>query len=141
MSCTSPLALPCYDRITHLKNAHCLIEELSEELSKTEDILAFLREENNGGKMREYNELYDTLGRQTNCEQATGSEMFYANSAFRSAHLFFLVSLFRKMDIYCSNTDCTGMIDNGSAWMTFLNLSFTVTNKDLSRNYMPILYE
>lgn len=140
MSCAPPLALPlpCYDRVTSLKNAHCLIEELSQELSNAEKLVLFLGEPDNERKMGEYNTLYhDLISESTKCIQSAGeiksfnNEMFATHRAFKMAHVAFLVSLWRRVDIYCSSNDnCNGLVQG--VWEAFLKSTFTITNMELS---------
>lgn len=140
MSCAPPLALPlpCYDRVTSLKNAHCLIEELSQELSNAEKLVLFLGKPDNERKMGEYNTLYhDLISESTKCIQSAGeiksfnNEMFATHRAFKMAHVAFLVSLWRRVDIYCSSNDnCNGLVQG--VWEAFLKSTFTITNMELS---------
>ena len=140
MSCAPPLALPlpCYDRVTSLKNAHCLMEELSQELSKTENLVVFFGEFDNKRKMGEYNTLYyDLINESTKCIQSAeeitsfNNEMFATHRAFKIAHAAFLVSLWRRVDIYCSSNDnCNGLVQG--VWEVFLKSTFTITNMELS---------
>jgi hypothetical protein len=140
MSCAPPLALllPCYDRVTSLKNAHCLMEELSQELSKTENVVIFFGKIDNKRKMSEYNTLYyDLINESTKCIQSAeeiksfNNEMFATHRAFKIAHAAFLVSLWRRVDIYCSSNDnCNGLVQG--VWEVFLKSAFTITNMELS---------
>ena len=140
MSCAPPLALPlpCYDRVTSLKNAHCLMEELSQELSKTENVVIFFGEIDNKRKMGEYNTLYyDLINESTKCIQSAeeiksfNNEMFATHRAFKMAHVAFLVSLWRRVDIYCSSNDnCNGLVQG--VWEVFLKSTFTISNMESS---------